>query len=1529
MAKNQIVTTKELFGEEEILSTEELFGDEILSTEEVLADPIIEKPPEPSVPKQLLQRALERVGKLRAEKIRVPKPRVPAERRVEIGAPEIPEEVPKLEWTRAGIPTETRFISPEMIGEPLIDYTAKQEKKLAERARNLATKEFEMKYPPRAGTGYLVTPRERNIMYIASVTSMRNLLPSVLGGITRKVPAFGRWVMRHPVMGRLLERSLEGGIAGALSKRPEDKFAKEAVEGAVTHTAWSLATEIAPAYIKLALQKAKPEVVKPPLALPAPGKPPVPEVTVRPPVVPKPAPLALKPPVKPIPAVPAIGEVISTEELAKPIVAKIKPIVPPAKPTLPEVGKPPILRSPEQAKTYGESIKGNKELIQDLKDERERLLGESIDIVDRDKKIQILTRAQHYREAIQVAEVKPPVVKPVPKPPVKPVAKPPAKVPAKPPAPVPGRREVTIFPKGKRDLITDIKKAIVEVPKKVSEFVGFQIDGGFKIKNTKEALGKFLKEVKKTPEKMVIGELRVPRKPTAPRKAYIPQTDKLMTLEKRGGWTDGAMMDLEGEAPKPVQSLPKLKKRTVPDEHFDEIIKNAKKAAILPVDKLTTNAVPAPVGKVNPFVVLFKKPDGKIIELNKEYHDYFVNKYGSDVVFKFQDKVDTPILVEHKGKVKGVVMPKEYKAKEQYIKLFEEEIEETQANRITQIMRGAKTMAEAQQQIKKDLKLDIPIADLKAFEPQVKGGLPPEAQQHIIKDLSEKIKGKERKDVMNFGVSEVADISPEDLVDSMTFFDRAKDYTSTKYKQLGEAIHSLELAQNYLYSYADSKPIAEGVIDAQVKQLRSSNDVDEAIRIINKATNKSKVAEILVEADKKERLDGDIDNVISKVNAGIEKGTMTQKDKEAIRAFGSLRKVVKEQIIKDILDSRVGIRIKSDGIRYDLTYTNNKGKLVKRRGVTEITLDRLQRMHRDVKITDQNERVKFRHLDPNTGKYVTRTEYIKDYDEVTKILGKETKELINETLPYVNWIPHNRIHGKFWVEAYEPHATGEGETKIFSARVPNKVWADKMQAKIKQSFPSARVLVKPHSLKMKYMPSFGSMVEVSHYLHNAGVDPRSEAGQKIINAYRSMSGLMSSLIHSQNLAGYRVDFDGLVEGMERKATAAVNRGFRQEIKDLTGLTKEIKDDFRYNTATKYINALSSVTEGNVVLDAAKALTYFWVLANKTTYVVQNLTESLWALARVPKLNKPFKFMTPLPREYKVLVDKARNEGIIRPFYGEQLTGRGLLHNINILGNWSENESSKRVFEIGLRVARDKGLTGDEAYREAYQFLFNVGKPYYRNPNTIVALLGREGTVVNKYGFIFLRWVLDWINKFARAPVSTKIKTMLVWFLLGGAGTLPFGRKILHKTGLVDIRKDPKRLTLTEKFMLGGLPGTIGVSSRFLIPMFYKGLGDVRTGVERGFNILSSQIKRGKVGWGKYGLIGALGALPLGGFQYPISGITKVKKGIVEVRGEKKKVVYKPKTPWAKFITGVGLTPFELSQIYAQKKEPRPKPKVFR
>ncbi len=442
------------------------------------------------------------------------------------------------------------------------------------------------------------------------------------------------------------------------------------------------------------------------------------------------------------------------------------------------------------------------------------------------------------------------------------------------------------------------------------------------------------------------------------------------------------------------------------------------------------------------------------------------------------------------------------------------------------------------------------------------------------------------------------------------------------------------------------------------------------------------------------------------------------------------------------------------------------------------------------------------------------------------------------------------------------------------------------------------------------------MMDVSQFLNQAGLDPASEAGQKIINHYRSMSGLMNSLTHAQNIAGYKVDFDGVVEGLLQKTQQAVHRGYRQGIKDLTDLTKDVKDDFRYNTATKYINALSSVGTKSSILDGIKTYTYFSLLANKPTYVIQNLTEMLWGFSRLPALNKPLSFMSPLSQEYISLSEKAGKEGLFNPFFGEQMTGKSKINQLNILGNASESWSSRKIFELGLRIARDKGLTGEQAYREAYQFVF-VGKPFYNQANTLVGLLDKEAGWVNKYGFIFLRWASDWINKFARGDIRTMLRTTAAYIFLCGLGGLPYGRKMLQETGLMPRSIDVKKMAMSQRFMISCIMATMGVGSDFLKPIFAKGLSEMGS-ITKGITMSTDQVKRANMDFKKYGIAGIAGHLPLAGVQYPILGMAKVKQGVVERRAQKRKLIYKPKTAREKVVLGAGLTPIELQEIYRQR-----------
>ena len=428
-----------------------------------------------------------------------------------------------------------------------------------------------------------------------------------------------------------------------------------------------------------------------------------------------------------------------------------------------------------------------------------------------------------------------------------------------------------------------------------------------------------------------------------------------------------------------------------------------------------------------------------------------------------------------------------------------------------------------------------------------------------------------------------------------------------------------------------------------------------------------------------------------------------------------------------------------------------------------------------------------------------------------------------------------------------------------------------------------------------------------------------------------MSSLYSSLIHAQNIVGYRVDYDGIAEGMVSQARSATTRGFHNDIKDLKKLLKGIKDSFRYNVALKYLDSITDAPLESPVLDAIKSSAYFWILGNKPGYIIQNLLEASWAWARIPQflkinygkteLNRSIEFWRPLDKNYQELLNKARREGIIRPYYGEQLHGEGLVFRLNILGNWSESKSSEWIFGMGLRIARDQRFSGKKAYKTAYQFLLQIGKPYYKLANVPIMVSGKKWAGTARHGFVFFRWIFDWINKMARADAKTWLKTALIWQIMAGMGTMPipFRRKILRDIGLVDIRKDPKHFTLTEKFIIAGLPGMVGISPQFLAPILYKGLEEAG-GILRSWNILTSQITRAMQSYNKYGAIGILGHLPLAGLQFPIYGITRDYYGFIEKKAGKKKVIYKPRTFLEQFITGIGLQPFVVSELYEQRKQ---------
>ena len=628
----------------------------------------------------------------------------------------------------------------------------------------------------------------------------------------------------------------------------------------------------------------------------------------------------------------------------------------------------------------------------------------------------------------------------------------------------------------------------------------------------------------------------------------------------------------------------------------------------------------------------------------------------------------------------------------------------------------------------------------------------------------------------------------------------------------------------------------------------------------------------------------------------------------------------KDRLIDAILNSRLGIRVRSSGPRFTIIWTRADGQTAQVSGLTEYQVNKRLVRDRNLQILDSKERVVFTHLDPKTGKYIKEPYLVDSWEEALEMRSKQERKLIRELLPFVNYIPHNRLRGTHWVRVFNSE-----DAELFSARVLNKTEADELARGLDEIFKkqgiNARIEVKEHDFRIRQRIYMGSIVEVEHFLRQVGVDPTSEAGQRIVNAYREMSNLFSSLIHAENIPGYRVDYDGILEASLGRARSAINRNYRGGIRDLIPLTEDVKDTFNHNTAVRYLNLLSSVEPGNPILDAGMNIAYFSILANRPPYIVQNLSELIWGFARMPPLKHPLKFLLPMGKEWRFLIEKAQKEGVFGAFFGQMAGGRGLLYKFGLLGNWSENWSSQKNFELGLRIARDKGLPpGEEAYKFGYQFLLNVAKPFYSQANALIALLGRNWGIVRKYGFIFLHWVLDWINKTAFGGSRVLIKSILAWILIAGLGSFPkIGRWLIKKFKLVDYTKKPKDMSILERYILAGIPGMFYISPGFLVPFWAKGfrtIGDIF----RSWRILQQKAERARRSAENYGPIGWTFELPLGGLQYPIAGITKTIKGFRTRRGKKTTTLYTPETLGEKIPAWIGFYPFALSEQFEQQRQ---------
>jgi len=791
--------------------------------------------------------------------------------------------------------------------------------------------------------------------------------------------------------------------------------------------------------------------------------------------------------------------------------------------------------------------------------------------------------------------------------------------------------------------------------------------------------------------------------------------------------------------------------------------------------------------------------------------------------------------------------------------------------------------------------------------------------------LTDKIQAREGGNAKEkYGASFVMDVSDEDLAMSMgkKFGEVASDLLQTA----KEAIHSTELMHNYLRANPDSKPFTLAIENIMAKALAYRKTVDVTERLMDAAKNSKALAEIFVAADRDNSVD--IDSILE--NA-LREGRITEKEFYAGKAYVTLHKFAYNRIVEEIMESRLGVRVRSKGKRYRVVYNTKKG--VSEKWVTGPAKDNLKSKFPDMEVLEEKEQITIKRVDPETGQYVEESRYIDDYlTEVPEILSEENRQLIKELLPWGpgQYITHSRAQGKYWVTIsgeVDPE-TGKQEM-MYSARVPSLGYANRLKELSNQQFPERVVnigLDAPLSMDF-YM---GNVLDVTYWLNQRGIDLKSEEAQKIINAYRGMSTLLSHINQDTGIPGYRVDWEGISKGMVDIAKSAVGRVRANDLKELKSKvpkvgtenittlkeSRQVRDKaFRTGILNDYLDLLLEDERGNVVLDTANALVYFAALANSPLFAIQNVTEVYWSWTMAfDRAKDKVGFLKPLEEEYRRLLLKAKEEGLIKSYMKEQIRGKAddLLEHADMIGKRTDAWSSRQTFKFGLALARDAGLHDDAAYEYAWHFL-NEGKPFYKGA-VPVFMRKRGWGIVRRSGLIFMKWVMDWINKFARGTLGQKLLWLLGASMMAG---VPFGRRLVKKK---------MKKGLLDRFLIAGFPGILGVSAKFLAPVSLRGF---ESGISiRSLTMLADKAKRAKIMYDRYGPIGALTTLPLAGTQFFSKGMLFAAEGVKVKRGKAIKTIYKPHTLREKIMLSLGLTPFELGEAYERTYGKKTKPFKF-
>ena len=865
-------------------------------------------------------------------------------------------------------------------------------------------------------------------------------------------------------------------------------------------------------------------------------------------------------------------------------------------------------------------------------------------------------------------------------------------------------------------------------------------------------------------------------------------------------------------------------------------------------------------------------------------------------------------------------------------------IHQKKIEEIRDIIHTSATMEEAYQKVKTTLgkKLKLSLAEFQQYWIAYRGG-PSEARaKTILLSLSRSIKPYGKFDIgltSDLGISGEAAI--EELRKVAGISKENMKYYLTHYNEM---LRLLLMPQNVLWNSKNpiAHEIAGRIIDYLIRNTAQRVDVlrkvDAIRRYCKEFPEKSDaIFEALRKADRKN--DIDFKTFLPK--------DMNAQDWAVVRAIADLLLETKNRIMAKILKGTMGINARREGYRFKVFYVSKDGKFVIREWLTQGRVDRLKKTSLDVEIIDRKEIWSFRRVVAKEGKVRKETKIFKDMAEATVYEEKLKADLMEQILPYnlstgpnnediqINYIAHFR-EGEYELKMYEKQENGAEILRHSSMyKKPHEAEAvmRAMRADPQYSDPDVYRMVIKQKENVLQIPHTGTAADVLFFLADSGIDVTSEMVQKFIKRFRSVSTLMSHFIQSHNISGWSRTKEDILKGIERSALAAGRDEFREDMKDLLGPAIDgidvvhIEDRGLKNIAFNYITAYLLPDESWGPADFGRAFVYTYVLGNKLSACVQNISEGFWAVIGVLRLSKnPAAVFAMKPgKDYAYLYDRAEKEGATSAMMLHQEAHYKMMEAMFIGNRASEKALNVFSFDMGVRLGIQNGVPKDKLYNYAVRFVFNECKPLYR-PENKMALLNkfRSGKVLGKYIFPMLSFVMDKYNKFVLWDAKGKFLWMLLAVMLGGIGGLPWGRRLLRKLFPQMFEKAPRYLNTWERLILAGTPGMFGFDPDFLnyVNQVVKGVGNLGWGMEGMLSNVENMIG----GMDRYGLAGALSQLPLGGAQFPILGYAKMKKGVIRGAGAGKRVFYEPKTIREKLVTLLLPKTFEYGELLKRERD---------